>query len=76
MRGKIYDANGKPFRIAGARPNIHIWGASAAGERVFFNTQADAPGVYDLKVPHGLYVVGCWVERRFGSTGQTDGLAL
>lgn len=68
VRGKIYDASGKPFHIGGARPNIHIWGASAAGERVFFDTQADANGVYDLKVPHGLYVVGCWVTLPLGGS--------
>lgn len=57
VSGAIYDADGKPFRLPGCRVNVHIWGTTANGHRIFYDTEMDGNGRYALRVPHGLYVV-------------------
>lgn len=55
VSGNIYDAQGRPFRIPGAKVVVHIWGAGSNGDRVGFNLPVDANGHYESKVVSGLY---------------------
>ncbi len=55
VSGNIYDAQGRPFRIPGAKVVVHIWGAGSNGDRVGFNIPMDGNGHYEMQVPGGLY---------------------
>ncbi len=66
VTGKVYDAQGRPFRLAGCEVLIHVWGVTANGERTFFDGQADADGRYEIPVAHGLYAVNCTAKMPLG----------
>ena len=66
VQGEVYDTKGRRFRFPGVKARVHIWGFSAAGERVFFDTQVDENGHYEKRVPHGLYVVQCSAKFPLG----------
>jgi hypothetical protein len=66
VTGNVYDAQGRPFRVPGCKVSIHVWGVTAAGERTFFDGDADAQGHYEIPVVHGLYAVNCTARMPLG----------
>jgi hypothetical protein len=75
VRGRVFDSKGRPFTAAsGGTVEVRVFGTTYEGHRTSYNTNVDANGNYELRVPDGLYRV--IAEAKMQQNGQEFSLPL